>query len=99
MRRLGGAYGAKISRSAQIACACALASHKLNRPARFILSIESNMISVGKRYSTKQEYEVGVNNNGRIQYLNSTHWGNAGCSFNELHAPVVLHHMGRYIYI
>nr|XP_050853429.1 uncharacterized protein LOC127065310 isoform X1 [Vespula vulgaris] len=94
VRRLGGAYGAKISRSAQIACACALASHKLNRPARFILSIESNMISVGKRYSTKQEYEVGVNNNGRIQYLNSTHWGNAGCSFNELHAPVVLHHMG-----
>ncbi|KAK2583672.1 hypothetical protein KPH14_009602 [Odynerus spinipes] len=94
VRRLGGAYGAKISRATQIACACALACHKLNRPARFVMSIESNMISVGKRYSTKQEYEVGVNDQGRIQYLNSKHWGNAGCCYNEVHAPIVLHHMG-----
>ncbi|XP_018363392.1 PREDICTED: xanthine dehydrogenase/oxidase-like [Trachymyrmex cornetzi] len=81
--RIGGAYGAKISRNAQISCACALVCYKLNRPARFVLTIESNMQSVGKRYSTRQEYEIGVDNDGVIQYLNSKHWSNCGSSFNE----------------
>ena len=88
VRRLGGGYGAKISRATQVACACALACYKLNRPARFVLSIESNMMAIGKRFDTLQEYEVGVDDNGRIQYLNSKHWGNAGSNFNELHAPI-----------
>ncbi|CAL7942348.1 unnamed protein product [Xylocopa violacea] len=92
VRRLGGGYGAKISRATQIACACALACHKLNRPVRFVMSIESNMIAIGKRYDTRQEYEIGVDDDGRIQYLNSTHWGNAGCNFNEPHAPEVTEH-------
>lgn len=93
VRRLGGAYGAKISRSAQISNACALACYKLNRPARFIMSIESNMMAIGKRCSSKQEYEVGVNNKGKIQYLNSTQWSNAGNTYNEVHAPIVMYHM------
>ncbi|XP_076397558.1 uncharacterized protein LOC100882814 isoform X3 [Megachile rotundata] len=94
VRRLGGAYGSKISRATQIACACALACYKLNRPTRLVMSIESNMIAIGKRYDTRQEYEVGVDDNGRIQYLKSKHWGNSGCNFNEMHGPVVIHHIG-----
>ncbi|XP_011694377.1 PREDICTED: xanthine dehydrogenase 1-like isoform X1 [Wasmannia auropunctata] len=90
VRRLGGAYGAKISRNAQISCACALVCHKLNRPARFVMTIEDNMQAIGKRYSTRQEYEIGVDNDGVIQYLNSKHWGNCGSSFNEPHAPIVI---------
>ncbi|XP_076758274.1 uncharacterized protein LOC143427746 [Xylocopa sonorina] len=93
VRRLGGGYGAKISRATQVACACALACHKLNRPARFIMTIESNMITVGKRYDTLQEYEIGVDDDGCIQYLNSTHWGNSGCNFNEAHAPETIEHL------
>ncbi|XP_043523035.1 xanthine dehydrogenase/oxidase-like isoform X2 [Frieseomelitta varia] len=88
VRRLGGGYGAKISRSSQVACACALVCYKLNRPARFIMSIEANMQAIGKRFDTRQEYEVGVDSDGRIQYMNSKHWGNSGCSFNEFHSPV-----------
>ncbi|XP_020286836.1 xanthine dehydrogenase/oxidase-like isoform X2 [Pseudomyrmex gracilis] len=93
VRRLGGAYGCKIVRNVQIACSCALACHKLNRPARFVLTIESNMQSQGKRYSTRQEYEVGVDDDGVIQYLNSDHWGNGGCNFNEAHGWVTASHM------
>lgn len=95
MKRLGGAYGAKISRATQIACACALVCYKLNRPVRFIMSIESNMLAIGKRYDTRQEYEIGINDNGQIQYLNSKHWGNSGCSFNEFHAPTVVEQMKK----
>ncbi|XP_076300418.1 xanthine dehydrogenase [Lasioglossum baleicum] len=93
VRRLGGGYGAKISRAAQIACACALVSYKLNRPARFVMSIESNMQVVGKRFDTRQEYEVGVDDNGLIQYLNAKVWGNTGCNFNEPHEYFTLEHM------
>ncbi|XP_011694373.1 PREDICTED: xanthine dehydrogenase/oxidase-like isoform X2 [Wasmannia auropunctata] len=92
IRRIGGGYGAKISRNAVISCTCALVCHKLNRPARFITSLESNMQSQGKRISTRQEYEVGVDNEGVIQYLDSRHWHNAGCNFNDPHAWVVVHH-------
>lgn len=97
VRRLGGAYGAKISRATQIACACALVCYKLNRPARFIMTIESNMRAVGKRYDTRQEYEAGVDASGRIQYLNSKYWGNSGCNFNEYQAPFISEHMKRYV--
>ncbi|XP_018397765.1 PREDICTED: xanthine dehydrogenase/oxidase-like [Cyphomyrmex costatus] len=99
VNRLGGSYGSKISRNAQISCACALVCHKLNRPARFITTIESNMQSIGKRCSTRQEYEIGVNNNGVIQYLDSRHWSNCGSSFNESQAAMVASYMQRSCYI
>ncbi|XP_034185073.2 uncharacterized protein LOC117606576 isoform X1 [Osmia lignaria lignaria] len=93
VRRLGGAYGAKISRATQISCACALVCYKLNRPARFVMSIESNMMSIGKRIDTRQEYEIGVDDNGRIQYLESNFWANSGCNFNEMHAGAIAEHV------
>ncbi|XP_012221434.1 xanthine dehydrogenase/oxidase isoform X2 [Linepithema humile] len=93
VKRIGGAYGAKISRNAIVACTCALVCHKLNRPARLILSIESNMHTIGKRVATRQEYEVGVDDQGVIQYLDSKHWGNGGCSFNEPIAFATVHHI------
>ncbi|XP_018394483.1 PREDICTED: indole-3-acetaldehyde oxidase-like [Cyphomyrmex costatus] len=90
VRRVGGAFGSRISRNAHISCACALVCYKLNRPARFVMTIESNMLSVGKRYSTRQEYEIGVDNDGVIQYLNSKHWSNCGSNFNESQAAIVV---------
>lgn len=97
VRRLGGGYGGKISRNTQVACACALVCHKLNRPARFVMSIESNMLSMGKRMASRQEYEVGVDDNGVIQHLNCTTWSNTGYTFNEPHGWLVLHHLEKYM--
>ncbi|XP_008544021.1 uncharacterized protein LOC103568824 isoform X1 [Microplitis demolitor] len=93
VRRLGGGYGAKISRNNLVSCACAVVSHVLNRPARFIMSIESNMMCLGKRPHARQEYEVGVDAQGVIQYLNSTSWHNAGCSWNEFSSVLTFQHI------
>lgn len=93
VRRLGGAYGSKISRATQIACACALVCHKLNRPTRMILSLEDNMNCVGKRVGAYFNYDLGVDKNGVIQYQNINYWGNKGCSFNESHGPVVMFYL------
>lgn len=55
------------------------------------------MQSMGKRMSTRQEYEIGVDDEGVIQYLDSKHWANSGCSFNEPIGFMTLHHMLRYV--
>ncbi|XP_058788820.1 xanthine dehydrogenase/oxidase-like [Phymastichus coffea] len=92
VRRLGGAYGAKISRATQIACACALACHLLNRPTRLVMSIEDNMRTIGKRTSAYVEYDLTVDDDGKIQELNGNYWGNCGAAFNESHALITIHH-------
>jgi len=76
-----------------------MVAHKLNRPARFVLTIESNMQSQGKRVSSRQEYEVGVDDDGIIQYLNSDHWDNCGSSFNEAQAFLTIDHMHKYVIV
>lgn len=84
VRRVGGAYGAKISRGAQVACACALGCQITGRPVRFVLTIESNMTSVGKRFACKNEYTVIVNTlTSGITALTNSFVEDFGCSLNE----------------
>ena len=61
VRRLGGAYGAKISRASLAATVSALAAHLLQKPVRIVFSLETNMIWQGKRIPCYAEYEVRIN--------------------------------------
>ena len=83
MRRVGGSYGSKLTRATLIACATALAALKLQQPVRFNMTMEDMMNAIGKRAMVYQEYEVGVSESGKIQYLNSNHWSNEGYVFND----------------
>lgn len=83
VRRLGGAYGGKISRATQIACACALAAHFTNRTVRFVLPIETNMSAIGKRYGLVSDYSVDVEKNGKITKMNNHYVQDYGVSLNE----------------
>lgn len=58
VRRLGGAYGEKISRSCQATVACALVTQKLQRPCRVILPLATHYKSTGKRFPCSTDYEV-----------------------------------------
>ncbi|XP_072939910.1 xanthine dehydrogenase-like [Epargyreus clarus] len=92
VRRVGGGYGGKISRSMQIACSAALVSHLLGKSCRFILPLETNMKVVGKRIPTCCDFEVGVNNDGEIQYLKNSFYQDNGNSSNETVSPMTVEH-------
>lgn len=82
-KRCGGGYGAKISRTNQVACACALACYLSGRPVRFVMTIESNMSVIGKRPAVISIYDVETDDNGKIQHLQNHYIEESGCSSNE----------------
>ncbi|CAB3227915.1 unnamed protein product [Arctia plantaginis] len=83
VRRLGGSYGIKISRSIQTAVAASLVATKLNRPCRIIMNLETNTRSQGKRLPCSTDYEIGVNKSGAFQYVNYTIYEDNGYAVNE----------------
>ncbi|TDG48782.1 hypothetical protein AWZ03_004685 [Drosophila navojoa] len=89
VRRLGGAYGGKITRGNQVACAASLAAQKLNRPVRFVQSIESMMDVNGKRWACRSDYEAQVLASGKIVGLQNDFYEDAGWNKNE--SPIVGH--------
>ncbi|XP_045540302.1 xanthine dehydrogenase/oxidase [Papilio machaon] len=85
--RLGGAYGAKLSRNCLIACACALTTYLTNRPCRFIMSMQANTRIIGKRNPCMVDYEVGVSDTGEVQYLEYHLYSDNGCIVGD---PILL---------
>jgi len=69
VRRLGGAYGGKLSYSSPVAAGAALAALKLNRPVRIVLDLETNMEMFGGRLPYLIQYKVGVEETGKIHGL------------------------------
>ena len=58
VRRLGGSYGGKITRSTQVAVACAIAAHNLHKPVRIQLDLATNMALTGGRLPYYFKYKV-----------------------------------------
>ncbi|XP_039757164.1 indole-3-acetaldehyde oxidase-like isoform X3 [Pararge aegeria] len=81
--RLGGGYGGKASRASLIACACALVTFKLNRKASLVMPLTDNMEAIGKRQAAYFEYEMGINNDGLVQYADIVYYSDSGCSVND----------------
>ncbi|GLV36464.1 Aldehyde oxidase 3 [Carabus blaptoides fortunei] len=90
VKRLGGAYGAKILRASLVSTACAIASHKVQKPVRIQLPLIENMKMLGKRPPTTFQFEVGVDENGVIQYMDNTYYQDYGLSgVNENFSPLI----------
>lgn len=92
-RRIGGGYGAKSTRSGQVACASAIACKLTNRPVRFVLTMEANMETVGKRLGLLNEYDIDVDDNGKIVHMTNVFSQDFGCSLNECINFSTLGHM------
>jgi xanthine dehydrogenase large subunit len=69
VRRMGGAFGGKETQAAQWALLAALVAHHTGRPAKIRLDRDDDMISTGKRHDFRIVYEVGFDDEGRIEGL------------------------------
>ncbi|XP_075150301.1 uncharacterized protein LOC142224413 [Haematobia irritans] len=88
VRRIGGGFGSKTTRCNSVACATALAAYKLNRPVRFVQSLESMMNCNGKRWACRSDYKIHARANGKFVRIENIFYEDAGWSPNEYAVPI-----------
>ena len=88
IRRMGGGFGGKESHPTIIAGIAALLADRIGRPVKLRLNRDDDMIITGKRHDFLIDYEVGYDDDGRIQALDMTYAARAG-NVADLSPPVV----------
>ncbi|KAL7799885.1 xanthine dehydrogenase [Trichoderma ceciliae] len=88
VKRLGGGFGGKETRSVILSSAVALAAKKTRRPVRYMLTREEDMLTMGQRHPFLGKYKIGFNKDGKIQALDVDIFNNAGWTF-DLSSSVV----------
>ncbi|XP_076451139.1 uncharacterized protein LOC143287015 isoform X2 [Babylonia areolata] len=83
VKRLGGAFGCKISRNFKVTGACALAAHVMQRPIRLHMNFHTNLKAIGKRYPYYAEYEVGCTAEGKLNAIKVVIYADCGSSPND----------------
>ena len=78
VKRMGGGFGGKETRSALVAAPAAVASFRLQRPVRCMLDRDEDMMSTGTRHPFTAKYKVGFNRNGRLTALDVQLYSNGG---------------------
>ncbi|OTB01068.1 hypothetical protein M426DRAFT_323722 [Hypoxylon sp. CI-4A] len=82
VRRLGGAYGGKESRSTPFACLVAIAAKKERRPMRLMLSRDEDIATSGQRHPMQCRWKIGTDSNGVIQCFDADIYNNGGYSLD-----------------
>lgn len=96
IKRLGGAYGGKTTRSPFVASPVALAAWKLNRPVKIVMPRDIDMSMIGKRHAFRGDSQIAVvehgPHKGEILGAVTTLYSNAGntvdCSFDVMDCSV-----------
>lgn len=88
VRRMGGAFGGKESQPTIIAAIVALAARLTQKPCRFRLRRHDDMAATGKRHGFVVDWQVGVDDKGRMLGLKAELLANSG-HVADLSGPVV----------
>ncbi|KAM9069776.1 xanthine dehydrogenase/oxidase [Sarcophilus harrisii] len=78
VKRMGGGFGGKETRSTVLSTAVALAAYKTGRPVRCMLDRDEDMLITGGRHPFMARYQVGFMKTGKIVALEVEHYSNAG---------------------
>ncbi|KAL8756268.1 MAG: hypothetical protein Q9184_004554, partial [Pyrenodesmia sp. 2 TL-2023] len=87
VKRLGGGFGGKETRSIQLAGICSVAAKKTKRPVRCMLNRDEDILTSGQRHPFLARWKVAINKDGKLQALDADVFCNAGWS-QDLSAAV-----------
>ncbi|KAF4093447.1 hypothetical protein AMELA_G00002150 [Ameiurus melas] len=95
VKRVGGAFGGKVTKTTVLACVTAVAAWKTERPVRCVLERGEDMLITGARHPVLGMYKVGFMNDGNITAADVHYYANAGNAPDEspLVAEKILLHM------
>ncbi|XP_055429028.1 aldehyde oxidase isoform X1 [Bubalus kerabau] len=83
VKRIGGAFGGKVTKTGILAAIAAFAANKHGRPVRCILERGEDMLITGGRHPYLGKYKAGFMNDGRILALDVEHYSNGGAFLDE----------------
>ncbi|NP_001274196.1 aldehyde oxidase 1 [Equus caballus] len=83
VKRVGGAFGGKVTKTGIMAAITAFAANKHGRPVRCILERGEDMLITGGRHPYLGKYKAGFMNDGRILALDVEHYCNGGATLDE----------------
>ena len=78
VKRMGGGFGGKESRSIPISAVVAVAANKTGRPVRIMLDRDEDMMISGWRHPFYGKYKVAFDSNGMVQAADVDLYNNAG---------------------
>lgn len=80
VKRMGGGFGGKESRSVPFAVYTAIAARKEKRPVRIMLNRDEDMLLSGQRHPFQARWKVGVSKEGKLIALEADVYNNGGFS-------------------
>ncbi|XP_041821797.1 aldehyde oxidase 6 isoform X2 [Chelmon rostratus] len=83
VKRIGGAFGGKVTKTTILASITSVAAWKTNRAVRCILERGEDMLISGARHPILGKYKVGFMNDGRIVAADIQYYANAGHTVDE----------------
>ncbi|XP_023152952.1 xanthine dehydrogenase/oxidase [Amphiprion ocellaris] len=80
VKRMGGGFGGKESRTTLLSTVVAVAANRLKRPVRCMLDRDEDMLVTGGRHPFYGKYKVGFLDSGKVVALDVSYYSNAGNS-------------------
>lgn len=80
VRRMGGGFGGKESQAAALSCMAAIFAHRTQRPVKYRMTRQDDMIQTGKRHDFWSEYCVGFDSEGKLHGADIQLSGLCGCT-------------------
>uniref|UniRef100_A0A8C5QJ37 aldehyde oxidase n=1 Tax=Leptobrachium leishanense TaxID=445787 RepID=A0A8C5QJ37_9ANUR len=83
VKRVGGAFGGKTTKTGYLAAITAVAANKTKRAVRCILDRGDDMLITGGRHPYVGKYKVGFKNDGRVTAVDVSYYSNGGCTSDD----------------
>ncbi|XP_068446454.1 xanthine dehydrogenase/oxidase [Clinocottus analis] len=82
VKRMGGGFGGKETRTTVLSTVAAVAANKLKRPVRCMLDRDEDMLVTGGRHPFYGKYKVGYLSSGKVVALDVSYYSNVGNSMD-----------------